>query len=70
MGLPLEHGQKAGKDICEALGLDPAYITRLEIVLSVGHAAHVNVTRFLSTTEMGELREVLEHYTLLPEEPG
>ena len=55
-------GNKAGQEICKVLGLDPTNITRVDILLRAQDVGRVEITRFIDSTELEGIKEVLEKY--------
>ncbi len=55
-------GNRVGVDVCKALNLDPSNVAKLRILLDVSNAAQVEITRYLTSSEVGQLVEVFERY--------
>ena len=61
-------GNKVGKDVCEALGLDADGVFKIEVKMEVGGIWTVEVGRFLLSEEEKKLEKILERYSLVPKE--
>ncbi len=55
-------GDKIGKEVCMALGLDFKNISRIDILLRANDVAKVEITRFVKLEEIGKVKEILEKY--------
>jgi len=45
--------------ICEALGIKPDHIKRIEIVLESAEIIHANITRLIDSEEVEQIRLIL-----------
>lgn len=57
-------GNTFGKELCEALGLDPELFRSLTIKATVGGMATVEVDRMVSADELPRLIQAIERYGL------
>jgi len=57
-------GDKAGIEVCEALGIDSDNITDLTLCFHAGEVARVEVTRYIDSTERDVLLKILERYEI------
>lgn len=54
-----------GEDFCKALKLEAGNIRRLDIILEAGCASQVNIERFITKKETGEITKILKKYELV-----
>lgn len=57
-------GVCVGKDLCEAVGLDPSKVRRIRIDATVGEATIIEVWEYLQDDELDRLKLMLTKYTL------
>ncbi len=57
-------GNKVGEEVCKVLGLDSNNIFKVEILLHAESVARVEITRFIESTELEGIKEVLEKYEI------
>jgi len=58
-------GNKVGEEVCKVLGIDSSNIAKVDILLRANDVARVEITRFLESTEVDQLKEVLEKYEII-----
>lgn len=59
-----------GSALCEALGLNDEYVTKVSFTVEVGDVVRVGVERLLRTDEVDDLVKVLADYELVRREEG
>ena len=59
-------GLSVGIEVCKALGLDPENVHSVHINLDAGNVADIEIKRFLVTSEIGPILEVLKKYEIKP----
>lgn len=65
--LPIHPDVRAlGKQFCEAMGLDPSLVTRLEIVIARGDAVTVRATSYLTEDAARGMSIALQRFRLVP----
>ena len=57
-------GNKVGEEICKVLGLDSSNIAKMDIFLRAQSVARVEITRFIESSEIEGIKEVLEKYEI------
>jgi len=57
-------GHKVGEEVCKVLGLDPANIAKVAILFHAHDVARIEITRFIESTELEGIKEVLEKYEI------
>lgn len=62
-------GDRLGRKMCEALGLNPNEITHISIHSSIGKPALVDVTYVVHSDKEEPLTQVFKSYTLEEVEP-
>jgi hypothetical protein len=62
---PKVHGRRAGRQVCEALGLDPEMVRDITISFPVDGLVRVDVVGYVRRDESAELMEALTQYALV-----
>ena len=57
-------GNKVGEEVCKVLGLDSSNIAKVDILLHADSVGRIEITRFLESTELEGIKEVLEKYEI------
>ncbi len=66
----LVRGDVLGKKVCEIFGLESEKVRRVDIRLAADQVAHINVQRYITEEESGELTLLLEKFNVVVNEDG
>lgn len=58
-----------GKQVCEALGIDPSGVRSLTLKMKADDLAIVEIVRFIEVDEAGRLIETCSEYRLVEQPP-
>lgn len=66
--MKIAHSGNVGREICEALGLEPKRVVSLQISIEPDNPVRVKVTLLTGTIEMGVIGQVVREYKLVPKD--
>ena len=66
--MPRLSGSDVGKELCEAMGIDCASVSKLVITCDAGGFATIEVTRNVHGHHLENIKEVVEKYTFNKED--